>query len=119
MKKWNLVLAVAMTMVSGSAMAATIANLSGQSCGNLTGTWHFVNNQTGGATAGSLVASFSSLDSCSVGATKVLASTQHFYCIASGALVGASTNLPGRLVLSDFTCEAKCDPTKEKCEPPK
>jgi hypothetical protein len=49
----------------------------------------------------------------------VLGNTQHFDCIASGSLVSASTNLPGRLVLSDFSCEVKtpppCDPKKEVC----
>lgn len=117
MKKLNLVIAVAMTMVSGSAFAATISNLSGQSCGDLTGTWHFVNNQTGGAAAGALSASWSSGDTCTVGASAVNAKTQHFYCTASGALASASTNLPGKLVLSDFTCENKCDPKDPKCKP--
>jgi len=104
------------------AQAATISNLSGQSCGDFTGAWHFVNNQTGGAPAGTLNATWSSGDTCSVSPSKVLANTQHFDCIASGALLSASTNLPGRLVLSDFTCETKeppppkCDPKTQKCE---
>ena len=120
MKKLSWVLAVAMTMVSGSAMAASIANLSGQSCGTLLGTWHFVNNQTGGAPAGTLSATWSSGDSCTVSAAKVVRSTQHFYCTASGTLTGAVTGLPGRLVLSDFSCETLppvCDPKKEQCDP--
>jgi hypothetical protein len=105
------------------AQAAVISNLSGQSCGDFSGTWHFVNNQTGGAPAGTLTATWSSGDTCTVGPSKVLATTQHFDCVASGTLLSASTNLPGRLVLSDFTCETKepppCDPkTDPKCEPP-
>jgi hypothetical protein len=91
-------------------MAVDISNISGQSCGSQTGTWHFVNNQTGGAAAGTLTATWSSGDTCTVGASAVNAKTQHFYCTASGTLESASTNLPGKLVLSDFSCETKCDP---------
>jgi hypothetical protein len=106
------------------AQAADISNLSGQSCGDFSGTWHFINNQTGGAPAGTLTATWSSGDTCTVGPSKVLANTQHFDCIASGTLLTASTNLPGRLVLSDFTCETKepppppppCDPKTEICK---
>ena len=124
MKKryWLSAIATAMVITSGAALAATLSNLSGQSCGDFTGTWHFVNNQTGGAPAGTLSAVWSSGDSCTVAASKVNASTQHFYCTASGTLVSASTNLPGRLVLSDFSCDTKvpppCDPKVEKCPPP-
>ena len=111
---------------SGTAMTATLGNLSGQSCGDFTGNWHFVNNQTGGAGAGTLSAVWSSGDTCTVSASKVLGSTQHFNCTASGTLLTASTNLPGKLVLSDFSCETKtpppppppppCDPkTDPKC----
>src|SRR5918994_6201247 len=85
--------------VAGAAMAASIGNLSGQSCGGSTGAWHFINNQTGGAAAGTLNATWSSGDACTVSPSKVLANTQHFDCIASGTLVSASTTLPGRLVL--------------------
>jgi hypothetical protein len=119
MKKRIWVMAVAMTMVSGSALAGNIRNLSGQSCGALTGEWHFVNNQTGTTSPGTLQATWDSGDSCTVGPSKITLNTQHFFCTASGALTGASTNLLGRLVLSDFTCETKpppCDPKKEKCE---
>lgn len=110
--------------VSVAAWAANISNLSGQSCGDFTGNWHFVNNQTGGAPAGTLTAYWSSGDTCTVSASKVSASNQHFNCSASGTLLGASTGLPGRLVLSDFTCETKepppvCDPKKEVCCDPK
>lgn len=102
--------------LSSTALAADIENLSGQSCGGDSGMWHFVNNQTGGAAEGFLMATWSSGDSCDVSASKVKRNTQHFNCVASGELLTATTNLPGRLVLSDFSCEAKCD---KKCEPPK
>ena len=103
------------------AHAADIGNLSGQSCGDFSGIWHFVNNQTGGAPAGTLTASWSSGDTCSVGPSQVNTNVQHFNCIASGGLLSASTDLPGKLVLSDFTCETKtppppCDPKKEICK---
>ena len=120
MRKWTMVLLAVVTLAGGTLMAATITNLSGQSCGGFSGTWHFVNNQTGGAPAGTLTASWSSGDSCTVGPSKVTASTQHFYCTASGTLLSASTNLPGRLQLSDFSCETKqpppCNPKTEICK---
>lgn len=101
--------------IAGTSMAADLANLSGQSCGGGTGEWHFVNNQTDGAPAGTLVAEWDSGDACVVSPLKVKKKVQHFYCYASGELVSASTDLPGRLVLSDFTCETKCE---KDCEPP-
>lgn len=105
------VAAVAIALsLSGAAMAADLGNLSGQSCGDATGTWHFINNQVRGSSTGTLTASWSSGDSCAVGASKVNSTTQHFYCIASGALQSASTNLNGKLVLSDFSCQTTCDP---------
>lgn len=103
--------------ITGTSFAATLSNLSGQSCGDATGTWHFVNNQTAGAGAGTLDAAWSSGNVCSVSPSKVNQSTQHFNCTASGALLGAATNLPGRLVLSDFTCgdiKPPCDPKTDK-----
>jgi hypothetical protein len=126
MKKhqWMVPAAFAALTAATGAWAAEISNISGQSCGAFTGTWHFVNNQTGGAPQGTLTAAWDSGSSCTVTASKVLARVQHFYCTASGALTSASTDLPGRLVLSDFTCDIKppppppCDPEKEKCEEP-
>lgn len=110
---------VALAFGLGVANAADISNVNGQSCGAFTGAWHFVNNQTGGAPAGTMTATWSSGDSCTVTASKVLSSVQHFNCVASGTLQSASTNLRGRLVLSDFSCETKeppkCDPKVEKC----
>jgi hypothetical protein len=114
MRKVMMVLLAVVALAGGTLMAAEINNLSGQSCGDFSGNWHFINNQTGGAPAGTLTATWDSGDTCTVGPSKVLASTQHFNCIASGTLVSASTNLPGRLVLSDFSCETKEPP---KCDP--
>jgi hypothetical protein len=120
MKKryWMVPLALAAVASAGAVLAVDIDNLSGQSCGDSLGLWHFVNNQTGGAAAGTLTATWSSGDTCIVGPSAVNSKTQHFYCSASGALSSASTNLPGKLVLSHFTCETKkeCDPKVEKCE---
>lgn len=117
MRKILIVAAFALALgVAGSAYAVCISNLQDQSCGDGTGTWHFVNNQTGGAAAGTLNASWDSGDACTKTADKVLGNTQHFTCTAAGALESACTNLPGRLVLSDFSCEAKCE---KDCEPPK
>lgn len=123
MKKKRFWLAALLTLgITGVALAATISNINGQSCGGDTGTWHFINNQTGGAAGGVLNATWTSGDSCTVSASKVLGNTQHFDCIASGALLSTSTNLPGRLVLSDFSCSTKepppppCDPKKEICK---
>ncbi len=124
MKKryWLAPVAAALALGASVALAVPISNLSGQSCGGFTGTWHFVNNQTGGAAPGSLSAVWSSGDACTVSASKVNASNQHFYCTASGTLLSAASNLPGRLVLSDFSCGTKepppvCDPkTDPNCK---
>lgn len=113
---WLKAAVAALGIAFGAAQAATISNLSGQSCGAFTGTWHFINNQVpAGSGTGTLTATWSTGETCTVQASKVLSSTQHFYCTAGGALTGASTNLGGRLVLSDFSCDTKeppppCDP---------
>jgi len=89
------------------AYAADLSNGSGQSCGDFGGTWHFVNNKTGGAADGQLTAVFTGGTVGPVGPSKNTGSAQHFYVDATGTLLAASTNLPGKLVLSDFTCDAK------------
>ena len=104
--------------VTCAAWAVSISNLSGQSCGGDSGNWHFVNNQTGTTTPGTLTATWSNGDSCVVSASKVTpGGTQHFNCTAGGTLTSASTNLNGRLVLSDFSCDVKCDIKDPKCVP--
>jgi hypothetical protein len=120
------VAAFALTLsFSGMALAADIGNLSGQSCGSDTGDWHFISNQTQGAAGGTLYAEWSSGDTCNVSASKVNKKNQHFNCVASGELLSATTNLPGKLVLSDFSCEKTCEkdceppPCEKDCEPPK
>jgi hypothetical protein len=97
--------AVAFVGVSTPAVAAELSNAHGQTCEHV-GVWHFVNNQTDGAAPGSLSATFSDGTVWAVAPSKVTKSTQHFYVESSGTLLSASTgSLPGRLVLSDFTCE--------------
>ena len=97
--------AVALVGVSTPAVAAELSNAHGQTCDHV-GVWHFVNNQTGGAAPGSLSATFSDGTVWAVAPSKVTSSTQHFYVESSGTLLSASTgSLPGRLVLSDYTCE--------------
>jgi len=88
------------------AYAADLSNGNGQTCAD-GGIWHFVNNQTGGAVAGYLTASFSGGDVGPVLADKVSAKNQQWTIEGIGTLISASTNLPGKLVLSDFTCDAK------------
>ncbi len=114
-RKFVMLFGLGLILSSSPAMAANISNLSGQSCGGAFGTWHFVNNQTGGAPAGQLTATWSTGETCTTGPSKVLGSTQHFNCTASGTLQTASTNLPGKLVLSDFSCDAKCEGKVEVC----
>ena len=122
MRKVTLTLLVVAAFASATLMAATISNLNGQTCpAGMIGSWHFVNNQTGGAAAGTLNASWSSGNTCTTGPSAVNNNTQHFNCIATGELLTASTNLPGRLVLSDFSCQdikepPPCDPKKEVCK---
>jgi hypothetical protein len=124
MRKWTMVLLAVVALAGGSLMAANISNLSGQSCGTGSGDWHFINNQTGGTQVpGTLTATFLQADgttvTCTAIADPVLNNTQHFNCIGfSGTLTSASTDLNGRLVLSDFSCgppkeEPPCVPTKE------
>ena len=71
MKRLWLFLIVGLALVAGvvPAQAAVISNLSGQSCGDFSGVWHFVNNQTGGAPEGTLTATWDSGDTCTVAAT--------------------------------------------------
>jgi hypothetical protein len=114
---------------SGLSLAAGAADLNpsqlGASCpAGFIGTYHFVNNQTGGAAAGQLAATWDSGDSCTTGPYSVLTNNQHFMCTAEGALTFAQTNLPGKLVLSDWTCSDQKTPPpppppcEKDCPPP-
>ena len=88
------------------AIPAVLSNAEGQTCpAGTVGVWHFVNNQTGGAAAGVLTAEFSGGQIWTVGPSKVNPNNQHFIVESTGTLITAETNLPGRLVLSDFSCE--------------
>ncbi len=91
--------------ITNSALAVDLHNGIGAACNGI-GTWHFVNNQTGGAAAGLLNAQFSNSNFTNVSPTKVLSHVQHFVVETYGnnTLVNASTNLPGMLVLSDYKC---------------
>jgi hypothetical protein len=68
--------------------------------------WHFVNNQTEGAAAGTLTAEFD-IGDCETGPRlPVNQNVQHFFCNTTGTAVleSAFTDLPGKLVLSDVIC---------------
>lgn len=68
---------------------------------------HFVNNQTDGAAAGTIWVNLNNGGSTIVqGADKVLSKVQHFNVDIDGddVLTDAYTNLPGKLVLSDYEC---------------
>lgn len=87
-----------------AAQSAELSNGAGQTCAH-GGTWHFINNQTTGIqTPGTLKATFSGGQVIAV-ADKVVNKTQHWTIDATGKLLDAETNLPGRLVLSDFSCD--------------
>ena len=117
-RKFIMLLGLGLILSSSPAFAVTIDNLNGQTCaGGEIGAWHFVNNKTGGATTGTLTANWSSGDSCVVGLSSVLKSTIHFDCNARGTRQSASMNLPGKVVLSHYTCGSmECDPKTEICE---
>jgi len=122
MKKRYLAVALTAFAAAGAAYAADLhAPHIGSSCPTgFVGRYHFVNNQIPeGASAGTLTATWDSGDSCTVTSYKVLSHVQHFRCVdVRGALTNAYSNLPGKLVLSDFTCTRvkQCDPKAEKCD---
>jgi len=97
----------ALALPMAPAVAADLSNAAGQSCPDGIAEWHFVNNQTGGAAAGTLTATFTNGTTVMVEASKVNQSNQQFFVRTEGGetLLTASTNLPGRLVISDFECD--------------
>lgn len=122
MRKWTMAFAVvaALVVAGGALSAAVLSNGSGQTCDG-TALWHFVNNQTGGAAAGTLDACFSSGCVTGVQPSAVNQNAQHFNVTAAGTLISAESTLPGKLVLSNFTCQPKeeppCDPkTDPECK---
>lgn len=110
MKHKKMLVAIATTAMIGinsPAIAAELSNGSGQTCEHAT-LWHFVNTQTGGATTGTLTATFTDGSNWTVGPSKVNKSTMHFDVQTTGGatLEHATTgSLPGKLVLSHTECE--------------
>jgi len=105
----NSVLAMIVGLVLAISAAALAALLHFDHVGTTrTGScvWHFVNNQTDGAAAGTLTADFD-IGTCETGPRlPVNQNVQHFFCNTDGTAVleGAFTDLPGKLVLSGVTC---------------
>jgi hypothetical protein len=70
------------------------------------GTFHFVANQLGGATTGTLDATFSSGDVIiDMSPTHTTRGTLHWTLEASGTVTSAESSVGGKLVLSDFECD--------------
>jgi hypothetical protein len=111
MKKRRMaVLSMTVALLAGMSLPLGAADLhephKGSACPTgYVGVWHFVNNQTGGAPAGVLEATFDGVTTYDIHPYKVLRNVQHFEVTGGQVLNNASTNLPGKLVLSDFTCE--------------
>lgn len=110
MRRFSLAIAIAVLMVM--AIPAVAADLHpdhvGTSCPEgYVGNWHFVNPQTEEAEeAGTITAIFDGDTVVVQTADKVNRNNQHFNVTGVGmVLTGASTDLPGKLVLSDFWCE--------------
>jgi len=105
-RKMLMLLGLALAVSSSPVLAASLENAQGQSCGDFTGTWHFVNNQNGG-TVTPLDACFSSGCVSGVQASSNNKSVAHYFVIATGTIISASNSSPGKIVLSDFSCESK------------
>jgi len=122
MKKRYWAAPLAAFAVIGAGYAADLhAPHIGSSCpSGFVGSYHFVNNQIpAGSFTGTLTAGWGSGNSCMVSSYKGVNHVQHFRCTdMGGALSYAYTDLPGKLVLSDFTCRRvkTCDPKTEKCD---
>lgn len=114
MKKLTLkfLLPLALTLgVLSPASAADLSNAKGV-VGVGECTWHFVNNQTGGYTGKLNVDFYGVSDVLGVWPYKVLRSVLHFSVTTSGnaKLINATTGkVPGKLVLSDYSCKKECD----------
>ena len=105
---------IAALAIPATAIAATLhpAHV-GTTCSE-GGTFHFVNNQVGGLLpAGTLTANFSGGQVVAL-ADHITPGTQHWTIEGTGTLTGASTNLPGRLVLSDYECDEKKEEDPKK-----
>jgi hypothetical protein len=107
-KYFGLAVLVVALAVPAVALAATLQpSQIGSGCATGPGTYHFVNNQTEGAAAGLLSVTFDGVTTSDITPYMVLRSVQHFSVSSRGTLEAASTNLPGNLVLSDFSCKKK------------
>ena len=100
--------------------AAVSATLHGPHQGVYTcsagGTWHFVQNQTGGSQVdNTLTAEFSITGNVVAVQDKVTpGGTYHWTISGAGTLVTATTTVAaGKLVLSDFSCNPKKDDPKK------
>ena len=101
-KLFGLAVLVAALAVVPVALPAALSNAKGTTSCDGTSIWHFVNNQTDGAAAGSIEVDFSGGLTVTADASAVNKNTQHFFVETTGTvtLLDAETNLPGRLVLS-------------------
>jgi hypothetical protein len=99
---------IAALAVPSAVVAADLQNAQGTTSCDGISTWHFVNNQTGGASAGTITVDFSGGLTVTAGASGVNKNMQHFFVQTTGVvtLLDAETNLPGNLVLSGpVTCD--------------
>ena len=108
-KVFGLAFVVAALVVTPVAVAATLTNGASQNCDGIA-VWHFVNVQTDGETdKGMLTAWFSGgpEDVLTVEASAVNKNMQHFFVETEGdvTLVDATSDLPGRIQLSDLSCD--------------
>jgi hypothetical protein len=115
MRKYVAVGAVLLGLVFAStAVAATLdvskfGDLTSQGAACAHGAvYHFVNNHLGsGQPDGTITFQFSGHAVGTSGASFNNGPTQHFFVTSSGTLLSASTNLPGKLVLSSVACAKK------------
>jgi len=121
-----------LVLVFGLAMALSIPAVAadlhgphvGTECADGFASLHFVNNQTNQTEwTGTITVDFNVGPQVVQAADKVNRNVQHFWVFnPSGTeLTGASTDLPGNLVLSDYTCNDSyepCDPYYDPyCDP--
>jgi hypothetical protein len=106
-KVFGLAALIAALAVPSAVVAADLQNAQGTTSCDGISTWHFVNNQTGGALPndGEITVDFSIggvTVTVTADADQVNKNTQHFHVQTTGVatLLDASTNLPGQLVLS-------------------
>ena len=114
-KVFGLAALIAALAVPSAVVAADLQNAKGTTSCDGISTWHFVNNQTGGAlpAGGSITVYFSGGLTVTEGADAVNKNMQHFHVQTTGVvtLLDAETNLPGNLVLSG---PVECDDGKGK-----